>query len=94
MEKIIVGTDYRLNVIMNTDITGGSVKIKYKKPDTTTGEFNGVVDDAAAGTAHCDISATQNDQHGTWHFWPVVTMSNNKTLKGPAKEVEIHREGV
>jgi len=68
----------------NTDISGGTAVIKYKKPSGTAGQWTGIID----GTI-IKYQVTDNltiDEAGDWKFMPEVTVSG---LLGICDEVII-----
>lgn len=91
----VVGTDYRINFILDEDIAGAqSVQIGYMKPSSgTTAYWTAVVDDEATGAGHYDVTAAQNDTAGEWHVWPKVVRADGKVLEATAQVIQIVAEG-
>jgi len=68
MSAIFVDQPYRLILDVGQTMVGATTKIAYQKPDGTTGEWDGTVDNVTDTTVYKDVSATENDASGWWHF--------------------------
>ena len=92
---IFVGqTAVTFTATLGVDITGATCKIKYKKPDYSTGEFLATITDAAAGIIEYEVaSADDLNQKGDWIFWGYATFSNGKVAAGERYKIYVHQEG-
>ena len=98
MSKIYVNqTALRINTSVNEDITGASVKIKYKKPDNTTGEWIGVIDKPSSGGFYYDATSTEGvydiDMKGKWTLWAEVTFANGNIALGEPTSMQVYLAG-
>lgn len=88
-------TSFRITLICNVDIATATVlKIKYKKPDKTLGEFIAVSSNDPFGHIYYDVVNTNDfDQAGTWVLWSWVTFADGRYAPGDPEKLEIHEEG-
>jgi len=95
MGKVYIGqTKLKLEVFLNTDITGATAILKYKKPNNTTGNFPLTITNATTGTAEYEAqNATDFDVVGTWVFWAYVTYGDGKIASGEPFKVHFYSEG-
>jgi hypothetical protein len=70
--SVFVGTvGFNLKLALGIDISavGAVVKIRYQKPDATSGEWTAVIENAATGLiSYTTLAASDLDQAGTWAF--------------------------
>ena len=94
--KIFVGqSSLRIRLTTGVDITGATCKIKYKKPDNSTGEFSPCpIESNSQGIFYYDVQdTTELDQAGRWKFWAHVTFSDGRVAPGETVEVRVYRPG-
>jgi len=96
---IVVGQDYTLEYESSEDIDltdADTVLLKYKKPpDGTSGQFTAAAKAPAAtsNTITYDVKDTENDQAGTWRFWPHVTFTDGTIYIGKPVDLRVYEEG-
>lgn len=96
MSKIFVGqSSLRIQLTTSVDITSAnSLKIKYKKPDNTEGEWTATEHTASTGIIYYDLTlATDLDVAGTWTFWAYVEFSDGRVAPGESFKQVISEEG-
>lgn len=76
------------------DITGASaLKIKYKEPDGTTGEWTAAEEgDPLLGKISYSIVAALGAFNG-WTLWAWVEFSVGNSAPGEARKIQIYEEG-
>lgn len=67
-------------------------KVRYIKPDGSTGEFEGVIEGDTI-ISYKTTSSDDLDQSGVWTFWPYAEFENGDKLPGNPKTVRIYEEG-
>ena len=67
---IFTGKNQTLKLNTGTDLTGTTVRIRYIKPDGTTGTFSGSI--SGEQVTH-KFTTSDIDQTGTWFFQAEVT---------------------
>jgi len=97
LQKIYVGQT-ALSIQFDTKIdltTQTAVKIKYIKPDGTTGDWTaGVVGDPTDGIIGYDIVSNSDlDQAELWQMWAYVTFAGGTVAPGDSVAVWVHTEG-
>jgi hypothetical protein len=98
-DHIVKGQDYTIDYISDEDIdlsTATTVLLKYKKPpDGTAGQFTAAAKspEATSNTVTYDVKDTENDQAGTWRFWPHVTFSDGTIRIGKPVDLDVYEEG-
>lgn len=77
-----------------TDITGASArKIKYKKPDGTTGEWVAAEEgDPLIGKISYEIVEALGAFDG-WILWSWIEFAAGKSAPGEARKIMIYKEG-
>ena len=78
----------------HTDITGASArKIKYKKPDGTTGEWTASEEgDPLIGKISYEIIAALGSFNG-WTLWAWIEFSAGNSIPGEARKITVYEEG-
>lgn len=78
----------------HTDITGASArKIKYKKPDGTTGEWVAAEEgDPLEGKISYEVVAALG-AFDCWIFWAWIEFTEGKSAPGEARKIMIYEEG-
>jgi len=95
-DKIFVQqTSFRLTLICRVDITGSlDRKIKYIKPDATTGFWQADSSNDELGYIYYDVVDTDDfDQAGTWILWSWVNFPDGRHAPGDPIKLEIYNEG-
>lgn len=95
MARIHTGQTW-LEIILNTetDLSGCTAKIKYKKPSGKTGYWNATIVSASAGTIKVSsFSETTLDEYGDWTLWSHITNVNSKIAEGDPVTLRIYRAG-
>jgi len=67
--------------------------IKYRKPNSKTGEFTAAVGDAVKGIIFHEVIEEEIDISGWWAFWAFITFADGRTAAGEAAKVYIWNEG-
>ena len=67
-----------------------SAKIKYKKPDNTTGEWFASVQDRSI---IYDLTAQDKLAEGIWTIWPVITFTDGRVLPGSPSQFKVYKKG-
>lgn len=95
MGKIYVGqTALTIQLTTGVDIAGATCKIKYEKPDKSTGFWTAAIVDTTTGVIKYEIvSADDIDQAGTWIVWAYVTFSGGTVCAGEPVAIVVHSEG-
>lgn len=95
MSKVYKGqTKLRLSVSLETDITGGTAKLKYIKPSGEKGEFNAsIIDEVTGLIEYSPANSNTFDEVGIWIIWGYVVFSDNKEAAGEPFKVIFHQEG-
>lgn len=96
MGRIFQGqSSLRIVVETKTDLSeAAAAKIKYRKPDGTSGEFAAVIGDAEGGIIFREMTAAgELDQAGWWVFWAWVEFQDGRAAAGEAERVFVWREG-
>jgi hypothetical protein len=84
--ELFKGQDYRLILATGISLTGATaIKILYKKPNGTKGEWSGTVD---VQNIFYDITPANNDVEGVWTFQCYVEQSG-KIYYGGEVTIEI-----
>lgn len=66
-----------LRIKLETDVTltGYSCKIKYRKPNSATGEWTAIIDTEDDSKMYYDIASSSTiDQEGKWIFWAYYSL--------------------
>lgn len=95
MGKVYIGqTRLKIEVDLKADVTGATVKLKYRKPAGTEGEFTMAVTDATSGIANYEpVSNETFNEVGTWTFWAHVTYGDGKVAAGEPFNIHFYKEG-
>lgn len=96
MGKIYINqSKIKFTVDLKTNITGSTVKLKYIKPDGTTGEVDAIIDDAPNGIISYipPNPGSPLDQNGTWKMWAFVTYGDAREAPGEPFEFKLNIEG-
>jgi len=94
-EQFFVGQT-RLDIVctVGVNISGATAKIKYKKPDGTSGELDAIVtDDSIGEITHTVNSADTLDEAGDWIFWGYITFLDGDVAAGNPEKIRIYNEG-
>ena len=88
-------TFLRIVLTYTADVTDDidSVKIKYRKPDGTTGEWAAVHDTVNKAVYYDFEKGKPLDLSGRWYFWIYAVMKDERILIGEATHELIKREG-
>jgi hypothetical protein len=70
-----------------------SCKIKYVKPDGTSGFWTGVYDPVNRTISYTGAVNSSYGIRGTWTFWPYVTLIDGRNYPGEAITYFIYEEG-
>jgi len=95
-EYIHVGQEaleIRLNTGENLS-TATDLKIKYTKPDGTSGFWAGAIHSTTYIKKTFVADAGELDVSGNWTFWPWCTMSDGRDIGGKPVEYYVKVEGV
>lgn len=88
-----VGQYFRIQVETNIILTGGTLLIKFIKPNTKIGQFPATINGSDDSKMYYDtINVTDIDQHGAWVFWAHATIGGKPKI-GEAVEYVIKAEG-
>jgi hypothetical protein len=69
MATVFAGQKIRIKLETDVTLTGMTCRIKYKKPDGTTGYFSATIDPSDASKMYYDAPATDTNYIGWWIFW-------------------------
>lgn len=97
MAKLYAGqTKLRIRLTANVDITGGTAKIKYQKPDGTKGDWTATIEIPTTGTVYYDIAISGADiptaDHGEWLVWAYLTFADGRSAPGEVFRIKFHSE--
>ena len=95
MGKIYVGQD-NLSIELDTGVTltgALNLKIKYRKPDSTTGEWTGTLEGTTIIKKSFIDGSGGLDQSGIWRFWAWAEMSDGREIPGEPYDRQIYIEG-
>ena len=94
-EQIYVGQEsLEMRLDTNIDISVASeLKIKYKKPSGTSGEFVGVLFGTTSVKYIFLDGEDELDEPGTWLFWAWAEMADGREIPGKPVEIYIKTEG-
>ena len=70
-----------------------SARIRYRKPNGSTGEFTAVIGDREQGIIFYEVKDREIDVSGWWKFWAFVTFFDGRTAAGEAERVYVCEEG-
>ena len=88
-----VGEYFRIQVETNITLTGGTLLIKYEKPNRSRGQFGATINVSDDSKMYYDtINVSDVDQAGEWIFW-AHAMIGGKPKIGDAVEQVIKAEG-
>ena len=94
-EIIYVGQealDMRLDT--NIDHTASTnLKIKYRKPDGTSGEWDAVLYNVTYLRKEFTKDANELDESGIWTFWTHATMADGRVIPGDPVQYHVMMEG-
>jgi hypothetical protein len=95
MGKIFKGqTALRITLKTFCDLEGiKNAAIKYRKPNSKTGEFFAAVGDVAQGVIFYECIEGDIDASGWWAFWASVTFADGRTAVGEVAKVFVWNEG-
>ena len=99
MPWAVVGANFALSAIVTDvggvaiDLTGGSAKFGYLKPDGTTGTFTATLDTPAQGVIHYDVQTSDVTLAGQWVFWTEATTSGGKVYISAGTPVKVLSKG-
>lgn len=94
MGKIYAGQDFKIKLTTGNDIIGAqSVKIKYKNPIGTFGEWTANVENALTGLINYDVLSANNTLVGTYVVWAKIVDSNGLILIGESSSFVVYKEG-
>jgi hypothetical protein len=95
MDRIFAGQSaLRITLKTFTDLEGIiSAVIKYRKPDSSTGELPAGVGDTAKGVIFHECIEHELDMAGWWVFWAFITFGDGRTAAGEAAKVFVWKEG-
>lgn len=95
MGKIYVGqTALIFEVTLNSDVTGSTCLVKYKKPNGIVGEFPATIINATTGVIRASPTSVDDlDVAGLWTFWGHVTFSDGSVAAGEPVQEQIYDEG-
>ena len=88
-------TAFTIRLTTWQDITAATpVKIKYRKPSGTTGEWTATINDAAEGIVEYTMADENDlDESGWWTFWAYVTFSDGTIAAGEPVSKYVHDQG-
>jgi hypothetical protein len=94
--KIYKTQDYlriKLSLLHNLS-NASSAKIKYKKPDGTTGEWTAIIEDKKKGVIYYDLpQGSPLTDAGAWTLWAYVAFSDGRVAAGEPVSITIYSEG-
>ena len=95
MGKIFKGqTALRITLKTFCDLEGiENAVIKYRKPNSKTGEFTAAVGDSGKGVIFYECIEGDIDISGWWAFWAFITFADGRTSAGETARVYIWNEG-
>ena len=67
--------------------------IRYRKPNSRTGEFTAAVGDPVKGVIFHECIEGDIDVSGWWAFWAFITFADGRTAAGETAKVYIWLEG-
>lgn len=68
-------------------------EIRYRKPDSQTGEWTAFVSDENRGVVSYDVLENELDIPGWWTFWVYVQFDDERVAFGDAVKVFVREEG-
>ncbi len=76
-----------------TDVA--SAKIKFIRPDGTTGEWNATITGQLIDYKFTKLEGggSELNQDGNWTFWHFLTATDGRTAPGDAFQIYVHLEG-
>lgn len=94
-EWIFVGQEaLQLRLDTKLDLSGASdLKIKYKKPNGSTGEWAGILYSTTYIQKSFINDANELDKEGIWTFWTCATMSDGRLIQGKPVQYQVRAEG-
>jgi len=95
MGKIFKGqTALRITLKTFCDLEGiENAVIRYRKPNSKTGEFSAAVGDTVKGVIFHEVIEGEIDMSGWWAFWAFITFADGRTAAGETARVYIWNEG-
>ena len=81
------GDDIRVILTVNEDLTNSTVKVHYKKPNTSTSTIVDPTDIVDNSLVVYDIPKADNTSSGKWYFWVGVT--NEDAMYATSTEAEL-----
>jgi hypothetical protein len=96
MSEAISGTDIRINVTLNLDITGATTKqIAYMKPGNTDYVYlDATVSNPTIGEMYVDLPYTLTTTPGRWLIFPWVIQSDGKRVSAQSKSFNLQPLGL
>ncbi len=93
MGKIFVGqTKLTINLDTGSLLSGVDVaRIKYTKPDATTGEFVATV--SGSSIFYNIVNASEIDAEGIWSFYAHITYLDTKIIIGEVDKIRVYNPG-
>ena len=90
--RLVLDTDVDLSIY---GLATSGAKVGYKKPDGTTGQWQGAVLSDVDGTIYLDFSpSVKFDVVGDWSLWAELTFADNRTGFGKVKVYQVIEKGV
>lgn len=85
-------TKLTIKITITGDLTGYlTAKIKYVKPNGSTGEWTAMVTDQVLSYSVVDVNDI--DVAGNWVIYPYVTYSDGKTITGTPSDIKVYNGG-
>lgn len=92
MSKIFKNQSLKLTLNTGQDCSTASIKkVKYIKPDGTTGDEDAQISDTTYLYYQFPINTL--DQSGDWRFWTFITLSDGSSAPGEVVKIRIYDEG-
>ncbi len=93
--KVYKNQDYlRIRVHVGETLSDATAIIKYKDPNSDTGDWAVTVENELEGIVYRDFTASNSlGVSGTWTFWSYVTFSDGRVAPGEPFTELIYDEG-
>lgn len=94
MGQVFKGQDLIVIADLNTDITGCTCFIKYRRPDGEVGSQSATITDAENGLIQTVLSLKDDlAQAGKWNLWGYAIFADGREVPGEAEQIHVYEEG-